>query len=89
MASTYEKMICGELYCCSDESLMRLQAECLEKQYDYNATRPSQGAERERLLREMFAEIGNFTSRTVGSIGMRSRGMNKAEEIISCVNICC
>ena len=58
MASTYEKMIGGELYCCSDESLMRLQAECLEKQYDYNATRPSQGAERERLLREMFAEIG-------------------------------
>ena len=58
MASTYEKMTGGELYCCSDESLMRLQAECLEKQYDYNATRPSQREERERLLREMFAEIG-------------------------------
>ena len=58
MSSTYEKMTGGELYCCTDESLMRLQAECLEKLYDYNATRPSQGEERERLLREMFAEIG-------------------------------
>ena len=58
MSSTYEKMTGGELYCCTDENLMRLQAECLEKLYDYNATRPSQGEERERLLREMFAEIG-------------------------------
>lgn len=58
MASTYEKMTSGELYCCNDEGLARLQMECLEKLYDYNATRPSQGEERRRLLREMFAEIG-------------------------------
>ena len=85
----YEKLHSGDIYDPGDEAILRAQLDCLEKQYDYNATRPSQGAERERLLREMFAEIGNFTSRTVGSIGMRSRGMNKAEEIISCVNICC
>ena len=58
MSSTYEKMTGGELYCCSDEELMRLQMACLEKLYDYNATRPSQTETRERLLREMFAEIG-------------------------------
>lgn len=58
MSSTYEKMTGGALYCCNDESLARLQTECLEKLYDYNATRPSQREERERLLREMFAEIG-------------------------------
>ena len=58
MASTYEKMTSGELYCCNDEGLARLQMECLEKLYDYNATRPSQGEERRRLLREMFAEMG-------------------------------
>ena len=58
MISTYEKMISGELYCCNDEELVRLQTACLEKLYDYNATRPSQWEARERLLREMFAEIG-------------------------------
>ena len=58
MASTYEKMISGELYCCNDEELVRLQTACLENLYDYNATRPSQWEARERLLREMFAEIG-------------------------------
>ena len=58
MISTSEKMISGELYCCNDEELVRLQTACLEKLYDYNATRPSQWEARERLLREMFAEIG-------------------------------
>ena len=89
MKTMREKMHACELYLPTDPTIFAEQAACLEKQYDYNATRPSQGAERERLLREMFAEIGNFTSRTVGSTGMRSRGMNKAEEIRPCVNICC
>ena len=56
--NTYEVMQSGELYSCTDEELMRLQAECLEKQYDYNATRPSEVARREALLCEMFCEIG-------------------------------
>jgi len=58
MNLTYEKMISGELYSCVDEELSRMQAACLEKLYDYNATRPSQGKERERMLRDMLAEIG-------------------------------
>lgn len=56
--TVYEQMHSGEVYCCSDEELMKMQAECLEKLYDYNATRPKETEKRERLLREMFAEIG-------------------------------
>lgn len=54
----YELMQSGELYACTDEEVVRLQAECLEKQYDYNLTRPSEAKRREELLREMFAEVG-------------------------------
>ena len=48
----------GEIYYPSDEEIMKKQALCLEKQYDYNATRPLEAEKRERLLKEMFAEIG-------------------------------
>lgn len=54
----YEKMHSGELYRCNDEEIMRLQMECLEKLYDFNALRPSQGEKRTALLKEMFAQIG-------------------------------
>ena len=37
---------------------MNDQVKCLEKQYDYNNTRPSEGALREQMLKDMFAEIG-------------------------------
>ena len=48
----------GKLYLPTDPDLLAEQEICLEKLYDYNHTRPSQGAERQRLLQEMFAEIG-------------------------------
>ncbi len=48
----------GKIYYPSDERIMKAQAECLEKQYDYNATRPSEGEKREKLLKEMLAEVG-------------------------------
>ena len=35
-----------------------MQTACLEKLYDYNATRPSEAEKRQNLLKEMFAEIG-------------------------------
>lgn len=54
----HEKMLSGELYLPEDETIMAEQALCLEKLYDYNATRPSEADKRERLLSEMFAEIG-------------------------------
>lgn len=48
----------GKIYYPSDECIMKAQAECLEKQYDYNATRPLEGKKREQMLREMLAEVG-------------------------------
>jgi len=58
MSSAKEKMQSGELYVCNDEALLKEQTLCLEKLYDYNHTRPSEGKKREELLKEMFAEIG-------------------------------
>lgn len=53
-----EKMHSTELYFPGDEELMQEQFLCLEKLYDYNATRPSEFEKREKLLKEMFAQIG-------------------------------
>lgn len=54
-----EKMHSGGLYLTTDDALMAEQAKCLEKLYDYNATRPSESRKRELLLQEMFSEIGD------------------------------
>ena len=48
----------GELYLPGDDDIMREQFLCMERLYDYNQTRPSELAKRTKLLREMFAEIG-------------------------------
>ena len=56
--SVYEQMHSGTLYDPYDKDLMRQQAACMEKLYDFNATRPSQGELRQQLMREMFAELG-------------------------------
>lgn len=53
-----EKMHSGDLYFPSDEQIMAEQTLCLEKLYDYNATRPLEGEKRSAMLKEMFAEIG-------------------------------
>lgn len=53
-----EKQHSGDLYDPGDPEVVRLQTQCLERLYDFNATRPSQGEERARLLREMLAEVG-------------------------------
>ncbi len=55
----WEEMKSGALYVTSDEELMSVQTECLDRLYDYNHTRPTQGEKRAALLREMFAEIGD------------------------------
>ena len=36
----YEPIHSGQIYYPSDDSIMSRQLRCLEKQYDYNATRP-------------------------------------------------
>lgn len=53
-----EKMHSGKLYLLSDEEIVKEQTMCLEKLYDYNATRPLEQEKRAALLKEMFAEIG-------------------------------
>lgn len=54
----FEKMHSCSLYLPNGDDIMSEQEKCLERLYDYNATRPSEGKKREALLREMFAEIG-------------------------------
>lgn len=54
-----EKMHNCKLYFPNDENIMKEQTACLEKLYDFNATRPSEGEKRNKMLKEMFAEIGN------------------------------
>lgn len=58
MMTELEKIHSQDLYICESEEIMAEQRACLEKQYDYNATRPSESEKREKLLKEMFAEIG-------------------------------
>lgn len=41
-----------------DAELLKEQARCLDKLYDFNNTRPSEGELRQKMLKEMFAEIG-------------------------------
>lgn len=53
-----EKMHSGKLYLPLDEEIVKEQTMCLEKLYDYNATRPLEQEKRAALFKEMFAEIG-------------------------------
>lgn len=55
---SFEKMHSGDIYDPNDSDIMSEQALCLEKLYDFNATRPHEGEKRQLLLKEMFAEIG-------------------------------
>ncbi len=53
-----DRLHTGELYLPLDESIMKEQLDCLEKQYEYNATRPHETEKRLALLKEMLAELG-------------------------------
>lgn len=59
--TVYEKMKSGQLYYATDESLLSVQAQCLELQYEYNLTRPTEGQRRRELMERMFAEVGEGT----------------------------
>ena len=58
MSCQKERIHTGELYLPLDKEILTFQLKCLEKLYDYNATRPSEQDKRQQLLKEMFAEIG-------------------------------
>lgn len=53
-----EKLDSGKIYNPGDPEVMEEQMKYLELLYDFNHTRPSEGAKRDALLKEMFAEIG-------------------------------
>lgn len=54
-----EKMHNCKLYNPCDEELSKEQLGYLDRLYDFNATRPTEGEKRDRMLKEMFAEIGD------------------------------
>lgn len=54
----FSKLHSEEIYDPGDDEILKVQFECLEKLYDYNATRPCEQEKRAKLLKEMFAEIG-------------------------------
>ncbi len=58
MSSMKDRMHTGELYLPNDKEILEHQATCLEKLYDFNQTRPSELEKRQKLLKDMFAEIG-------------------------------
>ena len=58
MSSMKEKMHTGELYLPGDQGIVEDQTKRLDRLYDYNMTRPTEGRKREALLKEMLAEVG-------------------------------
>lgn len=54
----FEKLHSGDIYNPGGDEIMAEQLKCLDKLYDFNATRPTELEKRGELLKEMFAEIG-------------------------------
>ena len=53
-----KKIHTGELYLPNDPEILSEQQQYLERLYDFNLTRPSEAEKRKKMLKEMFAEIG-------------------------------
>ncbi len=54
----YEELHSGKIYYPSSDEIMREQLMCLDKLYEFNATRPAEQQKRAEMLKNMFAEIG-------------------------------
>ncbi|MCL1824243.1 MAG: sugar O-acetyltransferase [Oscillospiraceae bacterium] len=52
------RMHSKKLYYCNDEKLVAEQLKRLDMLYDFNQTRPSELEKRKKMLKELFAEIG-------------------------------
>ena len=48
----------GELYLPMGDEIMEEQLKCLEKLYEFNQTRPLEQEKRQKMLKEMFGDIG-------------------------------
>ena len=55
----YEKMHSGDIYNPSDDTIFEEQIKCLDRLYDFNATRPTELDKRSQMLKEMLAEVGD------------------------------
>ena len=53
-----DKLHSGKLYLPNEPEIAQEQLRCLDRLYDFNATRPTELDKREAMLKEMFAEIG-------------------------------
>lgn len=58
MSKMKDRLHTGELYLPGDEEIMTAQTKKLDRLYDFNMTRPTEGDKRAAMLKEMFAEIG-------------------------------
>jgi galactoside O-acetyltransferase len=56
--TTWEKMHSGNIYDPGEAELVEEQTKCLDRLYEFNATRPTEMEKRTAMLKEMFAEIG-------------------------------
>lgn len=56
--SMKDKQHTGDLYLPGDDEIMEDQLKRLDRLYDFNLTRPTQPDKREKLMKEMFAEVG-------------------------------
>ena len=54
----YEKLHSGDIYNPSDDTIFEEQIKCLDRLYDFNATRPTELEKRAEMLKEMLAEVG-------------------------------
>lgn len=57
--SMKDKMHTGELYLPGNDEILKRQTKCLDRLYDFNMTRPTEFEKRQKLMKEMFAEIGD------------------------------
>lgn len=57
--SMKDKLHTCELYLPDDDDIMSEQLLCLDRLYEFNMTRPTELEKREKMLKEMFAEIGD------------------------------
>ena len=53
-----ERMKNMKLYYSNDEDIVKEQLRCLDLLYDFNITRPSEMERREKIMRELLAEVG-------------------------------
>ena len=56
--TNYEKLHSDEIYDPNNEDIFKEQIKCLDRLYDFNATRPTELEKRAEMLKEMLAEVG-------------------------------